>query len=178
MHLVVSFLIMLAVTSGVASANSTPLPACDVTQPNNVPQPPVPNGPLPGSTYSQNDLWVSIGSPTEPFIFYADQELGPDAGDQAGLRANKMLWIRGESVEAQLDVRATRLDGDSPDATMYPPEGNTQYGETGFTVVSLAFPAPGCWEITATTGDATLTMTAEVVFLGERDATPAATPSD
>jgi len=66
----------------------------------------------------------------------------------------KFPFWRGESVRGELLITGRRLDGVAGPLTAEIPEG---YGETGFQATGLVFASEGCWEVTASAGDATLT---------------------
>lgn len=75
--------------------------------------------------------------------------------DAASLRVgtNKVLWIRPAGSELHIDARhldAAPGDFEADVPCCYP---------TGFQVSGLRFSKPGCWEITASAGGATLTFT-------------------
>ncbi|CAN0460379.1 unnamed protein product, partial [Phaeothamnion confervicola] len=89
-----------------------------------------------------------------------------------GWRAVKMPWSRGDGVAGELIVTGTRLDATAPMAIDI--ARDNQYGTTGFTPVSLAFPSAGCWEITGIAGTHSVTFTLLVTFT---DVDPWATPA-
>jgi hypothetical protein len=77
-------------------------------------------------------------------------------GMKAGVRGNKVLWIRPAGTD--LVVSARRLDGESGEFEVeipccYP---------TGFQASGLRFSEPGCWEISAKAGNNYLTFVTRV----------------
>lgn len=69
---------------------------------------------------------------------------------------NKTVWIR--PLGTDLQISGHRLDGDSAPVKAdipccYP---------TGFQIVGLYFPTPGCWQVTATSGPSHLEFTLQV----------------
>lgn len=69
--------------------------------------------------------------------------------------SNKVLWAKpkGES----LDVRAQRIDGVAPDGGLDDTNAD-DYLADGYQASILEFSTPGCWNITANSGDSTLQM--------------------
>lgn len=111
-------------------------------------------------------MWVEVveGAPyrnTEQYL----------QGD--GTLSVKFPFTRGDGVEGKVVITGERLDGDAPPLAQEDLE--RQYGSIGFTPLIIIFPTAGCWEITGTTGEHTLTF---VVLLEEpfASATPVATP--
>jgi hypothetical protein len=68
----------------------------------------------------------------------------------------KAPWWRGPGVRGRVRLRARRLDAPAPpvDRTI-PPAG---YGLTGFQATGLSLPTIGCWKVTGSVGDATLSF--------------------
>ena len=131
-----------------------------------------PGTPPPGTSigedghYGENGLWVG---------------LWPDGVVRAGLdfvRPDgsvdmKFWWYRDEAARGRLTISGHRLDGPAPPLKASVPEG---YGEVGFQATGLVFPTPGCWQVTATSGNATLTFVTFVEVRPDPRATPIATP--
>jgi hypothetical protein len=92
---------------------------------------------------------------TLTFVDGGPGEIGPD-----GTLSMKFPWWRGEGVHGKLSITGRRLDGDAPPLRASVPEG---YGETGFQASGVIFSGPGCWEVTARAGEATLTFVTLVV---------------
>jgi hypothetical protein len=68
----------------------------------------------------------------------------------------KVLWVR--PVGAQLKISGRRLDADTPALTAWVP-GGYHYS---FQASGITFPTDGCWEITASAGDARLKFVVRV----------------
>jgi hypothetical protein len=90
-----------------------------------------------------------------PWFINADRSIWlPRAAMSVG--ANKLVWIRPSGASGTISGR--RLDGEAPPLAYSTPDGYP----TGFEVGSLTFPTEGCWEVTATAGESTLTFVVEV----------------
>lgn len=162
-----------------ASATATPeanlatasVADCPITQPNNVPPPPHLEhyaGKGGTSSYYEDGMWVGVG----PGIHYTSADTA-NFLKADGSMAIKFWWTRGDGLEGKVVVFGERLDSDAPPLAQEDLE--RQYGSIGFTPLIIIFPTAGCWEITGTTGEHTLTF---VVLLEEpfASATPVATP--
>ena len=79
-------------------------------------------------------------------------EIRPDGSIEA-----KLGWWRG--VRGALSIQGERLDAASPPLRASIPAG---YGPRGFQATGLIFPTTGCWRVTGTVGDATLTFVVRV----------------
>lgn len=78
----------------------------------------------------------------------------------AGQERN-FLWRR--YVAGYLAVEGHRLDGLAPPLRVHIPDG---YGMIGYQASSIAFPTPGCWEVTGRAGDESLSFVVLVVKEG------------
>jgi hypothetical protein len=78
--------------------------------------------------------------------------------DLDGSLSMKWPWWRG--VEGGLEITGRRLDAEAPPLAASVPDG---YGESGFQVSALVFPTPGCWEVSASVGESSLTFVTRVV---------------
>jgi hypothetical protein len=78
----------------------------------------------------------------------------------------KWPWWRG--VRGHLAVDGRGLDGEPGvvRAAILP------YGQTGFQPSALAFPGPGCWEVSGHVADATLTFVVLVEKVAEGPSSP------
>ncbi len=85
---------------------------------------------------------------------------GPGEISQDGTLSMKFPWWRGDGVRGKLSITGRRLDGGAAALRASVPEG---YGETGFQASGLIFAGPGCWEVTARAGGASLTFVTLVV---------------
>ena len=94
-----------------------------------------------------------------PWYINADRTIwaGWDVGKWvSGEKGNKVLWIRPQGT--QLKISGRQLEGDAAPLEAripccYP---------TGFQSTRLIFPTAGCWQVTATAGNSTLTFVANV----------------
>jgi hypothetical protein len=73
----------------------------------------------------------------------------------------KFPWWRGSAAHGELSIEGRRLDASAPSLQADIPAG---YGEDGFQATGLLFPTVGCWEITARSGGAQLTVVQKVVI--------------
>jgi hypothetical protein len=91
-----------------------------------------------------------------PWIINQDRTIW--AADQPYIanRVVNTVWMRPSNTE--LKISARRLDGDAPQLTV----GPAAPYRTGYIAVGVVFPAPGCWEVTATAGESTLTYITRV----------------
>jgi len=96
----------------------------------------------------------------------------PDVVRADGSISRKMGMYR--RVSGQLTAVGKRLDAPAPPVVgEYDPKG---YGDTGFQSGAIHFPSEGCWEITATVGDASLTFVTLVVVAPFEPLSPAWLP--
>ena len=79
-----------------------------------------------------------------------------------GTIAVKFPWWRAVGqVVGPVEISGRRLDGSSPPLDSFvPTEG---YTDSGFTPSTLIFPVVGCWEVTGTVGEDSLTFVTLVV---------------
>ena len=75
----------------------------------------------------------------------------------SGERGNRIMWIKPPGLEMEISGR--RLDGDAPPFRVEP---NASYLNKGFEPIRLYFPTPGCWEISAVSGERELVFVVEV----------------
>jgi hypothetical protein len=87
---------------------------------------------------------------------------GPGFVGEDGSLAMKWPWWR--LVRGPLAIEGRRLDGAAPPLRAHIPDG---YHNAGFQSSALVFPTPGCWEVTGSIGEASLTFVTEVVKIGE-----------
>jgi hypothetical protein len=139
-----------------ATPNSTAsiaVAACPVT----LPLGPAPSGherPFASSelAFGNSDLWVV---PLQPDgVIRADPR---SVGDDGSMR-QKFGWYR--VAEGTLSITGRRLDGAAQRVSATVPDG---YGGSGFQASDVVFPMAGCWEITGTVGDASLSFVTVVV---------------
>ena len=91
-----------------------------------------------------------------PWLINDDQTIW--AADQPYIanRVVNTIWMRPANTE--LTIAGRRLDGDAPQLQA----GPAAPFETGYIAIGLTFPAPGCWEVTATAGSSKLTFITKV----------------
>ena len=127
--------------------------SCPVTRPNGD----VPPGETvsPGSRYLGNDaLWTDLyPNPLRP---------RPEDIHKDGSIEIKVPWWRG--VSGRLTIVGRRLDASAPPLSAWIPTG---YGRKGFQSTAITFPTSGCWEVTGSVGDASLTFVSLIVEPGE-----------
>lgn len=87
---------------------------------------------------------------------------GPGCVEPDGYLGMKWPWWR--SVPGALTIHGRRLDGSAGPLRASIPKG---YGDTGFQSTGLLFAGPGCWEVTAQVGDASLSFVTLVAKVGE-----------
>jgi len=158
-----------------SAAASAPLPpsaslACPVTLPPGAPPPAVPPSP-PAGFYGNGTLWTILWlqgrvvfAPGGPGFVLPDGSLGM-----------KWPWI--PAVPVQPTVTGRRLDGAAAPAwaALNGPAATQDYQR--FYPSYLIFPTPGCWEITARIGAASLTFVTLVVKVdGGPDRRPSSAP--
>ena len=159
-------------TSLSADAPATPvwMEECPVTSPTAL-RPDKGSDPFPAdaSLHYEDGLWVTIPgngvtelAPSETIAF----------GALAGWRSDTVTWLRDEGVEGFILVSGKQLDAESELAPQTPLSPQRQYAREGFTQTGLAFPHPGCWEVTGSVGERSITWVVEVRFIDETPATP------
>lgn len=149
---------------------------CPVTRPNNnMPAPDLLEtfgAQLTADYFHGTDrLWVGMWWPNG-VIHSRDVHYDPD-----GSLAVKTPWFRGPDTRGQLVITGRRLDADAPLPRF---EGVPSYGGASVEVSGINYRTPGCWKVTGTVGDASLTFVTFVVvdppFSTSDRATPRATP--
>ena len=123
----------------------------------------LPNGRTPpGETANQNhhgnaELFTALWPGGEiPFHPSGLGEIRPD-----GSLAMKFPWWRGEGIRGPIEVSGRRLDRPGSGVTAEMPTG---YGDIGFQASALVFPSEGCWQVTASVGEAELSVVVEVLL--------------
>jgi hypothetical protein len=106
-----------------------------------------PPGEQPSSGYYGNgSIWTALWPDG---VVVAD----PDQVDSSGAIHMKFPWWRGPSISGKMEIEGRRLDASAPPLIADVPEG---YGLTGFQASALIFASPGCWQVEAHVGSATL----------------------
>lgn len=134
---------------------------CPITTPPLValtPPPPAATGPNAGLTFRAgpneflygNEALV-VGLPNDGTIHPSDPSRGLPGGMKFG-------WDR--LAHGDLTISTRRLDASTAPVAADVPGG---YGDIGFQVSGLNFPAPGCWQVSGTVGSRTLTFVVNVV---------------
>jgi hypothetical protein len=144
--------------AGPGKARTVVQRGCSVTVPNRRIPPGQGNNPganSASSTYHGNGrLWTVLP--------YTPNGRG-DAGWLRGSRGSivtKFPWWRGAGVRGRIRIAQKRLDGPAPRVA---PRVLTGYGLTGFQASGVSFPIAGCWKVTATVANTSLTFTTLVV---------------
>ncbi len=127
---------------------------CVVTKPNGGAPP---NGRPIGRRHGGPDLSVSL--PRDGLIVLRPRPAGSDGAERD--ERIKFGWWRG--VHGRLIIEGRRLDGPAPPLQARVSNG---YGDIGFQASSIAFPTPGCWEITGMVGTTRLSFIVRVTELG------------
>lgn len=73
----------------------------------------------------------------------------------------KTPWFRSPDAAGRLEITGRRLDGEAPPLRVDVPDG---YGDVGIQVSGINYPTPGCWEVTGSVQDVSLTFVVFVVF--------------
>ena len=124
--------------------SSEPKKACPVTRPNGS----IPEGEpaTAGARYFGNGaLWTDLyPNPIRP---------RPEDVRENGAVEIKVPWWRG--VAGKLKIEGQRLDATAPPLSAWIPGG---YGRRGFQSTAITFPTAGCWQVTGSVGDASLTF--------------------
>lgn len=121
---------------------------CPVTQPNGA-QPPGESVDSP-EYHGNGVIWTALWPDGVVWV-------EPSQVDSLGRPTMKWPWWRG--VEGALELSGRRLDRTAPPMQAQIPDG---YEPTGFQPSGLIFSQPGCWEVTARLGEASLTFVTEV----------------
>jgi hypothetical protein len=127
---------------------------CPVTAPNGARYDKEPAGGNHGNDALVTGLW-----PDGKVVFKPG---GPGSVSEDGALGMKWPWWR--LVQGSLTLQGRRLDAAAPPMRAHIPHG---YGDTGFQATGLIFPTPGCWEVTGSVAEASLTFVTEVVKIGE-----------
>lgn len=109
----------------------------------------------PDHFYGESGLYVSLGDPGRTVWTYpVDSERVSDDG---AITDPKRFWYRQGDAEGELSITVRNTDlwfREEPEITI--PEG---YGTSGLQIAGITFPGPGCWEVTGTSGDISITYT-------------------
>ena len=105
-----------------------------------------------GASYGNGELWVGGLWP------HGVIAAGPGFVDRHGRVGMKFGWWR--EVPGRLRIIGRRLDAQAPRLLASVPSG---YGATGFQSSGLIFPTEGCWEVTGTVGQTSLSFVTFVI---------------
>jgi len=125
---------------------------CTPTSPNGQSPP----GEPPSEQYLGNGELYTVLWPDGIVLF---EPGGPGEIRKDGSLVMKWPFVRGEGVSGKLRIEGRSLHRSGLLVSADIPDG---YGATGFQATALVFPEPGCWEVTAYAGDATLTFVTRV----------------
>jgi len=113
----------------------------------------------PSSGLGDSRVTVYAPSPGGEFVFKPG---GAGFVGSDGSLGIKVGWQRG--VPGRLTITGRRLDEQAPALRS---EVNSGYGDIGFQASYVIFPTPGCWEITGSVGEASVTFVMRVVKIGD-----------
>ena len=108
-----------------------------------------------GASYGNGELWVGGLWP------HGVIAAGPGFVDRHGRVGMKFGWWR--KVPGRLHIIGRRLDAPAPRLLANVPSG---YGSTGFQSSGLVFHTEGCWEVTGTVGQTSLSFVTFVIKKG------------
>jgi hypothetical protein len=119
--------------------------------------PGTPDAPLPvdpDDYYGEDGLYITLGPPDALVRrIPSDSVLVSDTG----AISEKFVWYRQGNAEGELSISVQPADGRThptePEVSI--PGG---YGTSGVQASGIAFPGPGCWEITGASGGVTITV--------------------
>jgi len=148
-------------TSGERADGPTPppsgtAPGIDASCTPTAPTGQSPPGEPPSELYLGNGEIYTVLWPDGVVVF---EPGGPGELRDDGSLAMKWPFVRGEGVSGELSVEGRSLHRPGLRISAEIPDG---YGTTGFQATALVFPEPGCWEVTARAGDASLTFVTRV----------------
>ena len=160
--MVVAFLLAACTGGGVEGKSSDPTPSggsvlsaepptrppapCPVTLPNGDKPP----GQTSGLSHGNGRIWLAMYP--RGVIRASREDVRPN-----GDLAIKFPWTRG--VEGHLTITGRRLDAQASPLRAWIPGG---YGHNGFQSSAVIFPTTGCWQVTGSVGDVSLTVVVRV----------------
>jgi|GEM_PF-1313637 len=121
--------------------------------------------PTPDQFYGENGLYVLLGDPSRTaWQFLVDSEWVADDG---AITLPKWFWYREGDATGELTITVQNP------AQWFPVEPKVDipmgYGDTGLQIASITFPGPGCWEVTGTSGDVSITFTVRLEIVPTRE---------
>jgi len=135
--------------------------SCPVTTPPPValrPPPPAGTGPNPNLAFTAGAGRFLYGGDALIAILPDDGTILPSDPSRGLPGGVKFPWWR--IAHGDLAIVTRRLDAATAPQSAEVPGG---YGDTGFQVSGLGFSSPGCWQVSGTVGDKTLTFVVNVV---------------
>jgi len=111
--------------------------------------------------YYEDGIWVKIPATGVYELSPADTI---NFGPLIGWRSTEVQWLRDDGVEGFITVSGMRLDQPLEDSPQTPLSPQRQYVKVGPVRTGLAFPSDGCWEVTGTVGDHSITFVVDVRF--------------
>lgn len=123
-----------------------------------------------GSAHWNGNLYVGglwpdgtiVFRPDEPGMVYPDGSVGM-----------KIAWYRGNGLRGKLAIQGKRLDTHAPPLRA----DFSDDGDTAFAPSTVIFPTEGCWQVTGTVGNASVTFVTRVVELAGLKVNANAPPS-
>lgn len=136
---------------------------CPVTAPNET-KPDAKENPFHAdeTTYYEDGIWVTIPADGVQELTPADEV---QLSGLEGWRSSSHTWMRADDVEGWVIVSGKRLDAPSDLAPRTPLSPQRQYVQRGYVKTGIAFPHPGCWEVTGTVGTHQITWVMDVRFV-------------
>lgn len=117
----------------------------------------------------RDGIWVSVPADGVVELTPQDEIL---FGMSRGYRADEHTWLRDDGVEGFILISGKRLDQSSELTPRNAVSPQRQYLKTGAVEASIAFPSEGCWEVTASVGEHSLTWVVDVRFVDEASPEP------
>jgi hypothetical protein len=110
-----------------------------------------------GSAHWNGNLYVGALWPDGTIVFRPG---GAGTHYPDGSLGMKISWYRANGLSGALQIRGKRLD--APAAPLRAII-HRAYGDTGFQPSEVIFPAEGCWQVTGTVADNSVTFVTRVV---------------
>ena len=117
-----------------------------------------------GWFYGQEGLWVSL-----PDAGILVPPVNAESDGHGSVYWQEVVLYRDDRATGEVEIAGTLRRNDTASLVFYVPEG---YGNVGYQPALIDFPAVGCWDVTVTSGSATMEFTIWV----ESGAGPEATP--
>lgn len=161
-RLILLFVLAIAAPGTPTPDRGTPAAfSCPVTEPTSE-RPDVDPFQPDASLHHENGLWVTI--PEDGIITLTPEDV-IQIGPATGWRSIEVMWLRDEGVEGFVEVTGTRLDKEFDESPRTPLSPQRQYVRVGTVLTGIAFPDKGCWEVTGTVDDRSITWVVDVRFV-------------